>query len=68
VVFDLESEARVASYRFTAKTANSVDAQVREDETEAESVERFARSSLWEDARRQLPGLIVAATGGTVDF
>jgi hypothetical protein len=68
VVFNLDSEEAVAVYRFVAHTPSTVEPAQRGDETEAEAVERFARSALQKDMRRQIHDPLTEVTGGKVQW
>jgi hypothetical protein len=55
-------------YCFVAHTPSTVEAVPRGDETQAEAVERSARSALRKDMRRQIHDQLIEVTGGNVQW
>ncbi|HTN73982.1 MAG TPA: NPCBM/NEW2 domain-containing protein [Pirellulaceae bacterium] len=68
VVFDLNTEAIVATYTIDAQTSNQVNFAVRDGETRRDGLQRFADSSLWEDARKKTGEKLANMTYGVVQF
>jgi len=65
---DLRTEKVVGSCRIKAETAKSTEGVVQKDRSEKESVEAWAYSTLWQDARAKLAVALREMTGGTFEF
>ncbi len=68
VVFDLETEAVLATYVVQAMSAEKVEYVYREGESRAEGIERFADSSVWSATRAAAAEKLANVTGGSVQF
>jgi hypothetical protein len=67
-VVDLRKDAVVASFRASGKSADRTTVAFRPGESEKESVESAAYSTLWEDARKSVAKALAEVTGGTFEF
>lgn len=67
-VINLANNETVCSFTLQAQSAASTSYSYKSGESKQEQLEKFAHSSMWEDARQKLVAKLKQATGGDIEI
>lgn len=68
MVYELETQQLLGSYRFQVESDRRVEYVARSDQTQEERLEAFAKSELYEKAREQVQLRLQELTGGQISI
>jgi hypothetical protein len=66
-IVDLSNNQPLCSFVIEAKSASAVNYSYKEGESKQKQLENFAHSTLWEDARKQMLGLLKQKANAKID-